>query len=353
MSSPLVEQFRKGGVSRDVRLAAASGALPLKPVDQVELLYLLSRDIDSDVRDKAVASLTELPEETLSTVLRDQATHPKVIDFYSGRLESRTLIQAILQNPVTEDGTIAALAARCPTELLELVVINQTRLLRHPPIIEALESNAELASDQRRRLLELKHDFKLGAEPAPPPPAPAATPDVYVDLAAGPPELDELEAGVVLGDDLDLGDGDLLAEETKKERESLYKRLAAMTTVEKMMAALKEGREFRMALIRDRNRVVYSAVLASPQLTDAEVDAFAAMKNVSPEVLRTIGAKREWTKRYTVAHELVKNPLTPIEISMSLISRLAARDLKRICSDRNVPDAVRRQATKLTRAERR
>lgn len=35
MASPLVEQFRRGGVTRDVRLTAAVGLLPLKPMDQV------------------------------------------------------------------------------------------------------------------------------------------------------------------------------------------------------------------------------------------------------------------------------------------------------------------------------
>ncbi len=36
MSSPLVTQFRRGGVSKDVRLTAATGALPLSPADQIE-----------------------------------------------------------------------------------------------------------------------------------------------------------------------------------------------------------------------------------------------------------------------------------------------------------------------------
>ena len=75
------------------------------------------------------------------------------------------------------------------------------------------------------------------------------------------------------------------------------------------------------------------------------------MKNVSSEVLRVIGGNRVWTKRYKVAHELVKNPLTPVEIAMRLLARLPARDLKRLESDRNVSEAVRRQAIKLKRSQ--
>ena len=37
-TNPLVDQFRKGGVPKELRLMAAQGALPLKPEDLVELL---------------------------------------------------------------------------------------------------------------------------------------------------------------------------------------------------------------------------------------------------------------------------------------------------------------------------
>jgi hypothetical protein len=125
-----------------------------------------------------------------------------------------------------------------------------------------------------------------------------------------------------------------------------------LNAAEKMMAALKADREKRMILIRDRNRVVYSAVLSSPKLTNSDVEFIAKMKNVSPEVLRTIGGKREWTKRYSIRLELVKNALTPIEISLRQISSLSTMDLRKLTRDRNVPEQVRRQAIKLTRSSR-
>ena len=36
-TNPLVLQFRRGGVARDLRLMAAQGLLPLKPEDLLEL----------------------------------------------------------------------------------------------------------------------------------------------------------------------------------------------------------------------------------------------------------------------------------------------------------------------------
>ena len=59
---------------------------------------------------------------------------------------------------------------------------------------------------------------------------------------------------------------------------------------------------------------------------------------------REIGMKKEWTKNYKIVRNLVKNPKTPPIISQRLLFRLQARDLKLLARDRNIPEAVRRNA---------
>jgi hypothetical protein len=92
-------------------------------------------------------------------------------------------------------------------------------------------------------------------------------------------------------------------------------------------------------------------VLGSPRLTDGEVEAFAGMRNVSDEVLRQIGNNREWTKRYGVLSSLVKNPRTPLAISLGMVSRLNPRDIKALSTDRNVSEVLRRQAQKFLQVQ--
>lgn len=352
MASPLVEQFRKGGVTRDVRLTAAQGLLPLKPMDQVDLLHLLTRDRDEEIRGMAEASLMEIGPENLRGVLRDTAANPRVLDFYGGRLEDVGLLEVILQNSATEDQTIKAMVPRLPAELLEIVVINQTRVLRHVPLLVALEVCPNLTSDQRRRLSELRHDFKIGEEDDQPVSMPEEEHrDALVDFDAGPPEAEAPPPETIEDAIATYGDGEGLSEEDQQTHLTTFQRLIRMTPAEKMIEGLKGNREARMMLIHDRNRVVYSAVLNSPRLTDSEVESFASMKNVSTEVLRVIGGRREWTKRHKVAHELVRNPLTPVEIALRLLPRLPARDLKKLTTDRNIPEAIRRQAIKLKRSQ--
>ena len=135
----------------------------------------------------------------------------------------------------------------------------------------------------------------------------------------------------------------------EKRSVSTFERLARMNAAEKMMEALKGDRETRLLLIRDRNQVVFSAVLSSPSLTLGDVEAIARIRNVSPKVLRIIGGKGEWTKYYNIRLELVQNPVTPIETSMKLLGHLSDADLRSIAENPQLLGPLRRRAKKLRR----
>jgi hypothetical protein len=137
-----------------------------------------------------------------------------------------------------------------------------------------------------------------------------------------------------------------LSDEERKETEKVnaVQKIYRMNTAEKVITALKGNREDRAILVRDPNRIVSTAVLGSPRLTESEVEAFAGMKNISDEILRQIGNHREWTKKYSVMANLVRNPRTPLAISLGMVSRLNPKDIKSLAFDRNVPDAIRKHA---------
>ncbi len=130
-------------------------------------------------------------------------------------------------------------------------------------------------------------------------------------------------------------------------RKGTLQRLAAMTVSERVKVAMQGSREERAVLIRDPNRLVSSAVLSSPKLTESEVEAIARMANVSDEVLRIVGTTRNWIKNYNVVSALARNAKTPIAISLGLLNRLVERDIKLLSADRNIPEAVRVAARKL------
>ena len=168
-------------------------------------------------------------------------------------------------------------------------------------------------------------------------PADVAAPDASEPIIAGDEEDDEDEE-----EDVDQEEED--ASGAKKADAPNI--LAGLPVKKKMKLAFKGTREQRSQLIRDPNKIVAAAVLSSPKLTEAEVEAFAKMANLSEEVLRVIAMNRTWLKNYGTVLGLVKNPKTPIAVSMQLLPRVTERDMKMLTVDRNVPEALRLAARK-------
>jgi len=343
-TNPLVEQFRKGGVPRELRLMAAQGALPLKPADLVDLLEQLLADEDEAVRQASSASLAGMAVDEMLPILRDRETPPSVLAWAVAHREERELLEVVLQNSSLPDEAVEALASSLPEHLAELVVINQVRLLRRTSLLEALETNQALNKDQRRRLRELRETFRIGEQPAPAPaPPPPPAPEAEPAAKAEPDELVELTEEEAIAR--------LLTEEEKQDvdKRSAVAQLYNMNTAAKVIRALKGTSGERAILVRDPNRIVASAVLGSPRLTEPEIERFASMKNVSQEVLRQIASNKDWTKKYGVISALVKNPRTPLGLAINFIPRMNPRDMKTISVDKNVPEVIRKQALKFVR----
>jgi hypothetical protein len=343
-TNPLIEQFRKGGVPKELRLMAAQGALPLKPDDLVELLTDLTLDPDSGIQEAARQSLAGLPVAELLPIAKSRETPASVLTWIVTFRPGKELREVALQNTSLPDETIEALSPELPEELAELVVINQTRLLRRTSLLEAIEANPNLNKDQQRRLRELRETFRIGEQPAPPPPPPkipVPQPLPLVEPVFEETPISEDEALVRYLSD---------SERAQAEKVSAVQKLYRLNTAEKVITALKGTREERAILVRDPNRIVATAVLGSPKVTDAEIESFASMKNVSDAILRQIGTHRDWTKRYGVIANLVRNPRTPIAISLGMVARLNPRDIKSVAVDRNVPEAIRKHAQRFIRA---
>ena len=129
-------------------------------------------------------------------------------------------------------------------------------------------------------------------------------------------------------------------------RESTVQKIASLNVAQRMTLAMKGSREERAVLVRDPNKIVAVAVLSSPKMSETEVESIAKMANVSDEILRMIGFSRAWTKNYAVVHALVRNPKSPVAMSMNFLARLSDKDLRNLSTNRNVPDILRVSARK-------
>ena len=138
----------------------------------------------------------------------------------------------------------------------------------------------------------------------------------------------------------------LSAEEAEARRTSVTQKISRMSVAQRMNLAMKGSREERAILVRDPNKLVSAAVLSSPKMTETEIESIAKMGSVSEDVLRIIANTRAYVKNYNIALALVRNPKTPIAMSMNLIHRLTDSDLRQLSTNRNVPEMLRVAARK-------
>jgi hypothetical protein len=163
----------------------------------------------------------------------------------------------------------------------------------------------------------------------------------------GEAPIEELAPMEAEADGPEAEDADPVADSEEPERQGTIQRLAGLTVAGRIKAAIQGSREERAILVRDPNRLVASAVLSSPKLTESDVEAIARMTSVSDDVLRVIGTHRAWTKNYAVVAALTRNAKTPIPVALSLLPRLTDRDVKLLSADRNIPEPVRLGARKM------
>jgi hypothetical protein len=130
----------------------------------------------------------------------------------------------------------------------------------------------------------------------------------------------------------------------------MLNRIMKMNVKDRMKLAMKGDREARNILIRDPNRLVSQGVANNPRITEQEVEAIASMRTVTEDILRGIATNRQWMRSYNIIHNLVRNPRTPIANAMTMMNRMQIRDLIALSKNRNVSDAVRRHAGRLSSA---
>jgi regulator of extracellular matrix RemA (YlzA/DUF370 family) len=364
--------------------------LPLQQNDLLEVLVALASSDDPPIASAASETLkAETPEDLLIAASASD-TAPNVLAYLAthgdGKLE---IHEATILNTRTPDHALAELAATTPhNSLLELITINQQRLVRCPEIIDAILGNPACSGEAERRARETRKEFfekergarQIADELRARGQTAAAEFFEAAELTTLSGELSLEDAWLIAGhievSDADLDDAwlpperyeELVSESAEEvsanvqrvieaerseagsvstERVSLIRKIMFMNTRARMKLAMKGDREARGILIRDSNKVVCSAVVNNPRITEHEIENIAAMRTISDEVLRLIAMNRSWARSYPIIHNLARNPRTPIPTVINILLRIRTKDLQAMTQNRNISEAVRRQAQRL------
>jgi hypothetical protein len=388
---PVVIAILEGKAPPQASLAAAKGMLPIPQADLLEVLVGLKNGADGDLAETATATLLTQEIEGFQELGASADTAPAVLAYFALRTDlARPILEAVTLNPNTPDDAITGLAMSTGDGgLLELIVSFQQRLIRAPLIIDAVLKNPARTPEAERRARETREEFfekergaqQIAGELRARGETAAAE---FIESAEsfnepGGLTMDDalLLAQHIEVEDVDIDDSWLaleileeLQEETFEqraamadriigehkddeatvERVSLIRRIMMMNIKDRVKLAMKGDREARGILVRDANKIVATAVINNPRITEQEVEKIAAMRTVADEVLRLIGNNRAWARVYPILHNLVRNPRTPLPTAITILPRIQNRDLKAITQNRNVSEAVRRQGQRLLSA---
>jgi len=353
----MIDLIKESAVPATVMRSAARGALSLPAVEMVEILvYLSGHHLFGE---QARLSLAGFDQNAMKEVAADPLTPVPVLEYLASPQNVRpTLLPLLLENSSLPEPSLLELAQSKAAGTLAAMLASERARGSHT-LLETLLTNHELdanlrmlATDLLARLSSVGEDV-LPAEPAPAIDVLGIEEDVGKYLQEHEAEIKAEEAKTFELTDLtedekkELHAHATVKEKPDKSRLSPLQRIAQMTVGERVQLGMKGSREDRYILIRDGSKVVSSAVLESPKLTDQEIEAFAAMKNVQESVLRGIAGKRKFMKLYPVMRSLTANPRCPLDVALPLMKSLLVQDLRNLSMNKNVPDTLRKVAFKM------
>jgi hypothetical protein len=317
LSTEVLEDLRLGRAPRERKIAVCTGGAHLAPAERAEILTVLAGDADEMVASRAQDAILSLPTESFVEALKRESALPALFSYAAKNLADKPgICDAMVQNKNCAAEFLVPVVRHLSALGIQALMEELERVSESPALAAALEHSTSLTADQKSQLHEIH--------------------------GPGSP-LDEAV----------LAEAAAAVEPDVARRQTLIQRLAKMTVAQRVQFAIKGGSEARRTLIRDTNKVVQRAVLQSPRLTDQEVEAFAAMSSLTDEILRLIAGNRVFRKNYAVVRNLMNNPKTPLDVSLHMLPMLNAVDLKRLTTNKNVPETLRTTAFKLqrTRAE--
>ncbi|MEJ7624997.1 MAG: hypothetical protein WKF34_13470 [Pyrinomonadaceae bacterium] len=392
-TNPVVTAVLSGTAPRAAQLAAARGLLPLPQTDLLEILVGLTENADGELRQHSIESLASQESGNLDTAVRSAEIAPRVLAYFAAQPTlSTSLHEAILLNAQTPAAAIATFARSTTSgPLLELIAFNQQLLIRNPEIIDAVIANPNGTAEAHRRTAEIKREFfekERGAQQVADEMRARGNEAAaeFLDQAEFASDLDgsglSVEDAMFLAEHIEVLDretddswlglefieeiyeesdeqrvaaiGKILGElqteseeEIPGERISMINRIMKMGVKDRVKLGMRGDREARNILIRDPNRLVSSAVVNNPKISEQEVEIIASMRSIAEDILRQIASNRQWSRSYNIMHSLAKNPRTPMANIITIMSRLQLRDLAALTKNRNVSDAARRHAQRL------
>jgi len=347
---PIVEKFLAGQLPEPLVASLMAGSLPVPPLD---LLQALAHAVFGELpqREQAVETLLGLPEGLVAGAISGPVQPDAALGLVLIYRKEPALLEAALLHENISAAWIERAVPFLPGEVLEIPLNNQVLWMERPAILDLLEAHPQAEYQIKRRVNEFRRDVLRLI------PAELAQERLEIIDEAEAGRLDRAwselplpeEAAADSGEEPVAVDAEHLQHAVAQETGEtiplrLAQRVMKLRTNQKIMLAVKGGKEERTLLIREANRLIQVNVVRNGRITEGEIAFIAQMRSINEEVIRIITSNREWMKKYTILKNIVMNPKTPLALSLNFFKRLIDMDLKILVRDKNVTEVLRREA---------
>ncbi len=309
-----------------VRLAAARGALPMSGHNLVTVLFIFYHGENQELKDEALGTLKTLPTQILLSALSQEELHPSIIDLIVKlRYQDAVVMGAVLSHRMVGIKSLLFLAENSRGDVLDALSHNDEILLKTDVLRTAIINNIHADKVMKLRLGWIEPAVKPEPKPV----------DKSQSGSDTPAEDDETE------------------EEVEAEGLSKYQSLQNMTVSEKIKMALTGDKEWRTLLIRESNKLVNTAVLNNPRISEGEVLNVAKSRSSSEEMIRIIVLNRDWVKLYDMKKALAVHPRTPLQKAMRYMTFLSEKDIRELAKSREIGQAIVNNAKRMLMTKKR
>jgi len=111
--------------------------------------------------------------------------------------------------------------------------------------------------------------------------------------------------------------------------------------------AASAGEEEISRYVQDPSPKVIRALLGNRQLSEEDILIIANRKNIPPDILEIIAKDKRWSESYPVRLALVRNPKSPLSVSLSIARFLRLFDLEEITRSHFIPLVFRHKVESL------
>jgi len=353
---PIAQKYLNSELPAPMAATLIGGDLPIPTAD---LLCVLSHAVftDSPLSGKALETLAGLPSYIVMGAISGPVETADVLGLVLlHRHEPELLEAALLNGTLTAEWMERAIPA-LPERHLEIALNNQVLWIQRPTILDALETHPAGTTNLKRRITEFRKEVlgQLDSSGA------KERIEILDDVDSGALDKAWSELPLPTEDESQGAHGPVpQARDTAQvavqavqrvpppqQHGTLAQRIMKLAPNQKIVLALRGGKEERTILMQESNRLIQVNIVRNGRITEGEIAHIAQMRTAHEEVIRIISNNREWTRKYQILKNLVSNPRTPLPIALSLIGRVNEFDLKHMSKDRNIPDALRREAQRL------